>query len=65
MAAEVEGRTGASPVSYGVLLEDLQVYRALTQRRPIGLSAPQSRPARALRDVARLLLEDDAKDPDG
>ncbi len=45
-------------VSYGLLLDDLHVYRAIVSRRPIGIEHPQSRAAKALRDVARLLLED-------
>jgi hypothetical protein len=49
---------GRSLVSYGLLLDDLQVYRAIVSRRPIGIEHPQSRAARALSDVARLLLED-------
>jgi len=44
--------------SYGLLVDDLHVYRAIVSRRPIGLEHPQSRAARALRDVAQLLLED-------
>jgi hypothetical protein len=44
--------------SYGLLVDDLHVYRAIVARRPIGLEHPQSRAAKALRDVARLLLED-------
>jgi MinD-like ATPase involved in chromosome partitioning or flagellar assembly len=51
-----------SVVSYGLLVDDLHVYRAIVARRPIGLEHPQSRAARALRDVARLLL-DDARKP--
>ena len=44
--------------SYGLLVDDLHVYRAIVARRPIGLAHPQSPAARALGDVARLLLED-------
>jgi hypothetical protein len=44
--------------SYGLLVDDLHVYRAIVSRRPIGLEHPQSRAAKALRDVARLLLDD-------
>ena len=51
-----------SLVSYGLLVDDLQVYRAIVAQRPIGLEHPQSRAARALRDVARLIL-DDARTP--
>jgi len=47
-----------SVTSYGLLVDDLHVYRAIVSRRPIGLEHPQSRAARALRDVARLLLAD-------
>jgi hypothetical protein len=56
MALEPELRPGL--VSYGLLLDDLDVYRAIVNRRPIGLIRPQSRAARALADVARLLLGD-------
>jgi hypothetical protein len=44
--------------SYGVLLDDLDVYRGLAEGRAVGLARPQSRAARALADVARLLLDD-------
>lgn len=50
-----------TPVSYGLLVDDLHVYRAIVARRPIGLEHPQSPAARALRDVARLVLEDARK----
>jgi hypothetical protein len=57
--ADVAARhLGRELASYGVLLDDLHIYRAIVARRPIGLEHPQSRAARALRDVARLLLED-------
>jgi hypothetical protein len=52
---------GQSPDSYGLLVDDLHVYRAIVARRPIGLAHPQSPAARALRDVAKLLLEDARK----
>lgn len=44
--------------SYGLLVDDLHVYRAIVAQRPIGLAYPQSAAARALHDVAQLLLED-------
>jgi hypothetical protein len=57
--ADVAHRRLAIPLtSYGLLVDDLHVYRAIASRRPIGLEHPQSRAARALRDVARLLMED-------
>jgi MinD-like ATPase involved in chromosome partitioning or flagellar assembly len=52
---------GRTLLSYGLLVDDLHVYRAIVSRRPIGIEHPQSRAARALRDVARLLLEDARK----
>ena len=52
-------------VSYGLLVDDLHVYRAIVARRPIGLEHPQSRAARALRDVSRLLLDDARNQPVG
>jgi hypothetical protein len=52
---------GRDLASYGLLVDDLHIYRAIVSRRPIGLEHPQSRAARALRDVARLLLEDARK----
>ena len=41
-----------------LVVDDLHVYRAIVSRRPIGIEHPQSRAARALRDVARLVLDD-------
>ena len=52
---------GRTPISYGLLVDDLHVYRAIVARRPIGLEHPQAPAARALRDVARLVLEDARK----
>ncbi len=62
--ADVAARhLGRSVVSYGLLVDDLHVYRGIVARRPIGLEHPQSRAARALRDVARLLLDDARRGP--
>ena len=44
--------------SYGLLVDDLHVYRAIAAQRPIGLAHPQAPATRALMDVARLLYED-------
>ncbi|MFK7898418.1 MAG: MinD/ParA family protein [Myxococcota bacterium] len=45
-------------ISYGLLVDDLHVYRAIAAQRPIGLAHPQAPATRALMDVARLLYED-------
>ena len=58
LAGVSQRHLGQPLVSYGLLVDDLHVYRAIVARRPIGLEHPQSRAARALQDVARLLLED-------
>lgn len=58
LAAAVEADTDRPLHSYGLLLDDLDVWRAIVERRAIGVVRPQSRAARALRDVARLLRED-------
>jgi len=58
LAAVAARHLGRSVVSYGLLVDDLHVFRGIVARRPIGLEHPQSRAARALRDVARLLLDD-------
>ncbi|HKA16318.1 MAG TPA: hypothetical protein VKH41_14940 [Myxococcota bacterium] len=52
---------GRSPQSYGLLADDLHVYRAIAARRPIGIEHPQSRAARALGDVARMIWSDAQK----
>ena len=49
----------AHPIqSYGLIADDLHLYRAIVASRPIGLAHPQSPAARALADVANLLLGD-------
>jgi hypothetical protein len=58
LAGVAERHLGRAPRSYGLLVDDLHVYRAIVARRPIGLEHPQSPAAKALRDVARLVLED-------
>lgn len=45
-------------ISYGLLVDDLEIYREIAAARPIGLTRPQAPAARALMDVARLLYED-------
>jgi hypothetical protein len=58
LAGRFEAEYGRPLRSYGLLLDDLLVYRAVVERRPVVLSHPQSLAARALADVARLLLGD-------
>lgn len=58
LASLVESQLGRPLASYGLLVDDLDVYRAIANRRAVGVAHPQSRAARALSDVARLLLED-------
>ena len=58
LTRSTERHLGRELASYGLLVDDLDVYRAIVARRPIGLAHPQSPAARALRDVARLVLDD-------
>jgi len=58
LAAQVEDACGAWVRSYGLLVDDLALYRGIVERRAVGLARPQSPAARALADVARLLVED-------
>jgi hypothetical protein len=52
----------AALTSYGLLLDDAEVYRSLLARRPLALTRPGTRAARALVDVASLLRADFAND---
>jgi len=58
-------RLGLELASYGLLVDDLHVYRAIAAQRPIGLAHPQAPATRALMDVARLLYEDARSQPHG
>jgi len=58
LARAAEEGLDHSLLSYGLLVDDLHVYRAIVAQRPIGLAHPQAPAARALRDVARMLMED-------
>ena len=58
LAGSTSRHLGREIASYGLLVDDLDVYRAIVAQRPIGLVHPQSPAARALRDVAGLVLED-------
>jgi hypothetical protein len=54
----LERETGQAFVSYGLLVNDLHVFRAIAAQRPIGLAHPEAPAARALTDVARLISVD-------
>lgn len=58
LARAVQEGLDRSLLSYGLLVDDLHVYRAIVKQRPIGLAHPQAPAAKALRDVARMLMED-------
>jgi MinD-like ATPase involved in chromosome partitioning or flagellar assembly len=58
LARTSERHLGRPLQSYGLLVDDLQVYRSIVSRRPIGLTHPHTPAARALRDVARMLFDD-------
>jgi hypothetical protein len=58
LAQAAEQHLGRPLLSYGLLLDDLDVYRAIVEQRALGAVRPQCRAARALRDVARLIRED-------
>jgi hypothetical protein len=58
LARRTEAESARQLISYGLLVDDLHVYRAIAAQRPVGLAHPQSPAARALMDVARLLYED-------
>lgn len=58
LARSCDERLGLPLASYGLLVDDLEVYRSIAAGRPIGESQPTFPAARALTDVARLLYED-------
>ena len=58
LARASERHLGRPLTSYGLLADDLHVYRSIVSRRPIGLTHPHSPAARTLRDVARLVFTD-------
>jgi hypothetical protein len=58
LARTAERHLGRTLRSYGLLVDDLHVYRSIVSRRPIGLTHPHSPAAKALRDVARWIAED-------
>ena len=57
LAHSVEQRLGLTLTSYGLLVEDLDICRAIVAERPIGQAHPNSLAARALRETAKLVYE--------
>jgi len=45
-------------LSYGLIVDDLDVYRAIVRRSAVAVEQPHSRAARALRDVAHWIRQD-------
>jgi len=58
LALRSEQRLGRTLTSYGVLVDDVRLSRSIVTGRPIALASPHSGAARALADVASLLLAD-------
>lgn len=58
LARRCEERLGLALASYGLLTDDLDIYRSIAAGRSIGETHPDSPAARALADVARLIYED-------
>ena len=58
LAALTELELARPLVSYGVLVDDVHLSRSIVSQRPIALSQPAALAARALTDVAAMLLED-------
>lgn len=65
LAEESERDRGRRLWSYGLLVDDLDVYRAVTARAAISEARPTCRAARALRDVAACIRADLAAEADG
>ncbi len=57
LALSVEQHLGRSVTNYGLLVEDLDIYRAIVAQRAIGLAHPESATALALRGVAKMVFE--------
>ena len=58
LAALTELELARPLASYGVLIDDVHLSRSIVSQRPIALSQPSTLAARALTDVAAMLLED-------
>jgi hypothetical protein len=58
LAAVSERHLLRALVSYGLIVDDLQVYRSILNRHAVGLAHPGSAASRAIGEVAQLLLGD-------
>jgi len=58
LATATDGEIPNPIASYGLVADDLHLYRAILSQRPVGLAHPQSPAARTLADVAHQLVED-------
>jgi hypothetical protein len=58
LAAASERHLFRALVSYGLIVDDLHVYRSILNRHAVGLAHPQAAASRSIGEVARLLLGD-------
>jgi MinD-like ATPase involved in chromosome partitioning or flagellar assembly len=58
LAAVSERHLFRALVSYGLIVDDLQVYRSIVNRHAVGLTHPRAAASRAIGEVAQLLLGD-------
>ena len=58
IAAVSERHLLRSLVSYGLIVDDLQVYRSIVNRHAVGLAQPRAAASRTIGEVAQLLLGD-------
>lgn len=58
LARLCEDRLGLAPISYGLLIDGVDLDRAIAGGRALGPARPDSPATRALVDVARILYED-------
>ncbi len=58
LARACEDRLGVAPISYGLLVDGIDLDRAIAGGRAVAPARPDAPAARALTDVARILYED-------
>ncbi len=58
LANAAEQRLGCTLISYGLLVDDVHLSRSIVTGRPIALASANATAARALADVAAMLLDD-------